>query len=379
LHHNVALLGGSQDFVVLGLPIGAGNGLGLSVLYQDDGTFEGRDAFGARTGDYGVRLYGASVGWGMRAPGGFSLGLAAKMNRQDTAGSTLDAVAGDVGLLWTAGPHLTLGAAYSNFGPDVAGAKLAQGLRVGASSHWGECTYLQWLFALSGESLTQGENSLHAGVEATLSQVLALRAGYSFDVPHSQNTGMVGWTAGAGLLLGRLSLDYAYQPLEALGSMQRISLTYTFGDRCQTTVPPPQAVPAAADAVQAPPPPMTNDTVAPPPPAADQAVLTLDGEAPLLLPLPAPAAMGSYTVLKGDSLWTIAEKDKVLGDSFRWPLLYKANRDQIQDPDLIEPSLALRFKAFYTVAEAEAAVQKAGDTPRYEPHVTPRANLPMKY
>src|ERR1700741_5053129 len=45
----------------------------------------------------------------------------------------------------------------------------------------------------------------------------------------------------------------------------------------------------------------------------------------------------NYSVKKGDSLWGIASKRSVLDDPFRWPLLYKYNRDEIQDPDLIEP------------------------------------------
>src|SRR5665811_1872416 len=42
-----------------------------------------------------------------------------------------------------------------------------------------------------------------------------------------------------------------------------------------------------------------------------------------------------YTVISNDTLWGIA--DKVLKDALQWPLLFKANRDQIQDPDLIYP------------------------------------------
>jgi nucleoid-associated protein YgaU len=44
-----------------------------------------------------------------------------------------------------------------------------------------------------------------------------------------------------------------------------------------------------------------------------------------------------YTVVRGDHLWGIAGKSEHFGNSFAWPVLYKANRDQIKDPDLIYP------------------------------------------
>src|SRR5579871_3095037 len=51
----------------------------------------------------------------------------------------------------------------------------------------------------------------------------------------------------------------------------------------------------------------------------------------------ARAPLGRYLVEKHDCLWTIAAQPRVYDDSFQWPILFKANRDQIQDPDLIYP------------------------------------------
>jgi uncharacterized protein YdcH (DUF465 family) len=44
-----------------------------------------------------------------------------------------------------------------------------------------------------------------------------------------------------------------------------------------------------------------------------------------------------YTVVKGDHLWGIAKKKEHYGNPFAWPMIYKANRDQIKNPDLIYP------------------------------------------
>ncbi len=44
-----------------------------------------------------------------------------------------------------------------------------------------------------------------------------------------------------------------------------------------------------------------------------------------------------YTVVRGDHLWGIAKKKEHYGNGFAWPIIYKANRDQIKNPDLIYP------------------------------------------
>ena len=49
------------------------------------------------------------------------------------------------------------------------------------------------------------------------------------------------------------------------------------------------------------------------------------------------AKPGSYSVVKGDTLWGIAGKSDIYGNPFEWPLIYKANAAKIHDPDLIYP------------------------------------------
>lgn len=47
------------------------------------------------------------------------------------------------------------------------------------------------------------------------------------------------------------------------------------------------------------------------------------------------AKPASYTIKDGDCLWDIAAMDKVYGDPLLWPLLYEANNNRINNPDLI--------------------------------------------
>ncbi len=100
-------------------------------------------------------------------------------------------------------------------------------------------------------------------------------------------------------------------------------------------------------------------------------------------PTPEPQAEAPvpkhYTVRKGDSLWTISAQPAVLGDAFLWPALYKQNRDEITDPDLIEASQDLTLPKAMSQAQIDSAVQEAKDTPPYTPHTAVRQPLPLKY
>ena len=361
LHHTSALLGAIQEIAVLGLPLSHGDSLGLALSYEDNGAFEGRDATGAQTGDYRAGAFGANLGWGIALPEGLSLGLAVKANHRDLAGQGANAFAGDFGMLWSPCPELSLGAAYTNLGPDVEGSHLAQGLRLGLSSTLYKGFNHQWVGAVSGEALSYGDSSLHFGLEHTFYRLLSLRGGYAFSLSRPQAAGLLGWTLGGGVQLNRLSLDYAFVPLAALGNMQRVSLTYAFGEarltRSAEAEPEPQVEATRLQPVEVIP--------------APQAVATPEAE-----PMPtALAPGGSYVVKPGDSLWKISGDRRVLGDSYRWPLLYKLNRDQIVDPDLIEAKQDLKFNTSYSAGEIDAAVQKAQDTPRYVPHTAPRKPL----
>jgi len=52
---------------------------------------------------------------------------------------------------------------------------------------------------------------------------------------------------------------------------------------------------------------------------------------------------GTYTVLKGDTLSGIAQKH--YGKASRWNAIFEANRDQLDDPDLIKPGQVLKLPA----------------------------------
>ena len=58
---------------------------------------------------------------------------------------------------------------------------------------------------------------------------------------------------------------------------------------------------------------------------------------------PAPPPDEIYTVVAGDSLSKIAKR--VYGDAKEWRRIFEANRDQIENPDLIRPGQKLKIPA----------------------------------
>jgi hypothetical protein len=98
-----------------------------------------------------------------------------------------------------------------------------------------------------------------------------------------------------------------------------------------------------------------------------------------VVPTPTETAVQKYEVQKGDCLWAISGKSEIYGDSFQWPLIFKANRDQIQDPDQITPGQDFSIPKGQTAEQVQHARQLASDTPKFVSHAAPRNPLPVDY
>jgi len=68
-----------------------------------------------------------------------------------------------------------------------------------------------------------------------------------------------------------------------------------------------------------------------------------------------PSPLTSYTISEGENLFSIAAKRKVYGDALLWPLIYKANRDQIKNPQQIYPGQVLTIPRNVSEEEKEQA------------------------
>ncbi len=67
----------------------------------------------------------------------------------------------------------------------------------------------------------------------------------------------------------------------------------------------------------------------------------------------------SYSVVRGDNLWNISAKDEIYADPYQWPLIFRTNRDKIEDADLIHPGQVLDIDHNATASEIDAAVNHA--------------------
>lgn len=67
----------------------------------------------------------------------------------------------------------------------------------------------------------------------------------------------------------------------------------------------------------------------------------------------------SYEVVGGDNLWNISAKDSIYSNPYQWPLIYKANRGQIKDADLIHPGQVFDIERNASGADVDAAVNHA--------------------
>jgi len=67
----------------------------------------------------------------------------------------------------------------------------------------------------------------------------------------------------------------------------------------------------------------------------------------------------SYSVNRGDNLWNISGKDEVYANPYQWPLIYKTNRNQIKDADLIRPGQVFNIDQNASPDEISAAIKHA--------------------
>jgi len=74
-----------------------------------------------------------------------------------------------------------------------------------------------------------------------------------------------------------------------------------------------------------------------------------------------------HTVEKGECLWWIAEDKSTYNDPFMWPLIYKANKDKIDDPDLIYPNQDFSIPREFSLNKLKQSRKSAGAPSPYQP------------
>jgi nucleoid-associated protein YgaU len=85
----------------------------------------------------------------------------------------------------------------------------------------------------------------------------------------------------------------------------------------------------------------------------------------------------TYIVKEGEALMDISRRAEIYNDPYQWPLIYKANRDQIRDPLIIFVGQKLIIPRLVSAEEVIEARKQAGAPPPYTP--PPEAYNTSKY
>ncbi|HET7295645.1 MAG TPA: hypothetical protein VFI66_00790 [Gemmatimonadales bacterium] len=158
-----------------------------------------------------------------------ALGASTKYVRETLGGTRADAWAGDAGLAIAVFDLMALGVSVQNIGGDLGGgARLPRRTRAGFTLNYVDPQgTMRLLTTLEGQWPSPGNAFVVLGVEGGVvargTGILG-RVGY---VGHSAVTSGSPFTAGAGVELGRLHLDYAYRADDALGARHRVGLRWT--------------------------------------------------------------------------------------------------------------------------------------------------------
>jgi tetratricopeptide (TPR) repeat protein len=227
--HSAWIAGASNDFL-FGALGGEHWGLGAYGQYSAMGDIA-RDAFGSPGGAFTDS--GQVAGLALAGQSGFlRLGLGAKILGQTVAGRSGHGFAGDAGAIATLfGGHLAAALSALNIGtaPEPGGGNTAARLPVNLRAGIGLMKIAG--FKILGEYRRWNEssqNSLAGGAELMLAfkgAELDCRGGYESGLAEG---GLAGMSAGVGVGLEGLRVDYSFQALGELGNAQRLSLDWRY-------------------------------------------------------------------------------------------------------------------------------------------------------
>jgi hypothetical protein len=228
INHNSYLAGSFEETLLFGLRTGSLGGFAVALQYVSWGGIDKRDADGVPQGSFTDSDAAFSVGWGLPVADGLSLGLALHGSQQKIVDSLYTGLSGDMGLLWVLRPNLRVGLAYTGLGTHLAGFTPAQDIHLGLSTLQDIGMHFKIQPLLAGDWEPKGVSRIQGGLEGTIDRACFLRLGYQAALKNNQIGGLTGFTVGAGLLIGRVRLDYAFVPYGDLGISHRISVGYDF-------------------------------------------------------------------------------------------------------------------------------------------------------
>lgn len=233
--HSFYLQEVSLDYVAYGQNLMEGAGLGVSLMLLNFGTMEKVEDVGgvpSITGEFTPLVFSAAAGYGQWIMEGLAVGGALKVLSQTIDTENYSAFAVDVGVLFRPGVEgLQTGLAVQNLGTALAEASLPLNAKAGAAYllpvHLAEADAWRVLLDVNLPFGDTAYTSVAIGTEYAYGQIGAVRVGYKIKNT-GELEGLAGLTAGAGVKLGPVALDYALGTFGDLGTTHQIMAGVVF-------------------------------------------------------------------------------------------------------------------------------------------------------
>lgn len=215
-----------DEYLGAALP-GFGGAFGVALRTQSSGDIPLRNLDSPDPlGTYGVHDAALTVAYARRS-GPVAWGVGLNLIHEKIYLDGVTAYAADFGLAWSAN-RWSAGAALHSVGRsgrlDAQRVPLPWDAQAGAAYRLPLGTHALTTVA-DVRYAPDYDETLHLGLEADLTRMLALRVGYR--TPFRELTGAAGLTAGVGLRLGPVGLDYAYIPeRDGLGAGHLFTLAF---------------------------------------------------------------------------------------------------------------------------------------------------------
>ena len=207
--------------------------LGASICYFNYGSFTKTDKQGTNLGTFGASDFALALSLTKGISPKFSLGGTGKFIYEKLENYSSDALALDVGVLYTSGDSRTrIGGIGQNIGVQLRGATeshkdpLPASIKVGISHHMRE---LPLIVAADAAKPFDNDIFFNLGGEFTALKPLYLRMGWSSFGKNfktdSDKDNLAGFAAGFGVTWKVYRFDYAYSSYADLGGVHKISIS----------------------------------------------------------------------------------------------------------------------------------------------------------
>jgi cell division protein FtsN len=214
------------EYLGLAIPTSLNGNLGASFSYLSLGKIAGYSSSNLATGDIAAFDWSLGVAYGHRVWRSLSLGVGAKVVNEKLDDLSAFGYAADLGAQYRA-RKIGIGVALVNLGPKVKYETASASLPTKIESGIAYYPFGNELAIMTGAGIPfHGEPSLKAGLEYAYSGLLFVRGGFDSAKRDDKRGGI---SVGAGFMISRHSLDYAYNVNDALGGTHQFSFVVRFG------------------------------------------------------------------------------------------------------------------------------------------------------